>query len=158
MDCCTNAIGKLFEGEGSIASITTRGGICTKYAEAKVGENCNGQATRITHFVSELIAFGLWPGDACRAQHCPLAASIDIVRGIGRSHLNDTPRCESWQDCDCCGLEWSLVIEGLVEDFERKESYGLCLTCLKAAKEDARDKDLAERCSKHQVVGEGGEQ
>ena len=49
MDCCTNAIGKLFEGEGSIASITTRGGICTKYAEAKVGENCNGQATRITH-------------------------------------------------------------------------------------------------------------
>ncbi|KAK7890677.1 hypothetical protein LTR67_007886 [Exophiala xenobiotica] len=146
--------GTVFHALGGYNSLASEGPRCTIEADGgaeEINENCQGQAMRVVQYITSLCAFGLWPGvpgDPHGAPYRALAASIDIVRRIAITHMNDkTTKCDS--GCDSCSIEWGKVIYDRVDDFQLDNSYGICLPCLKAAATDERHANLAHRCLKH---------
>jgi hypothetical protein len=155
-----NCAGTVIRAFGDYNSLDSESPRCTIEAdggEEEIKESCTGEAMRVVQYITSLRAFGLWPdvpdapGGSHEAPYRPLAASIDIVRRIAMTHMNDkNTKCNSGFDCcDSCSMEWGKVIYDRVDAFQLENNYGICLTCLKAAATDEPHANLAQRCLKH---------
>ncbi|KAK6376222.1 hypothetical protein LTS17_007473 [Exophiala oligosperma] len=157
IDLCMSFIGRLFQDDGSIGSSSTRAYISTDEYSASVGKNCESQDTRITEFTSSLVAFGLWPGDPSgenyqsTASKKSLRATIEIVRKIAQTHMNDlSVTCGNW-GCKSCSVEWGVLIEDEINKFESSSIHGLCLVCFKKSGENISNEcaGFGQECLKH---------